>query len=60
MINTSIFKHGDYINQEGDTRLSFDFRVLPISALNAHDEKLSLTKGLKMSIGSYFISSSEL
>jgi len=53
ILNTSIFKHGDFINKTGKTRVSMDFRFIP--SKNLKDEKSSLTKGIKFTSDSYFI-----
>jgi len=60
IINTSIFKHGDYINKEGYTRVSLDFRAIPVEALECGDPLKSLTKHRVFDCDDYFISSTEL
>lgn len=60
IVNTSIFKHGDYINTQNYTRVSVDFRAIPIRILESQDRKESLTKGLSLDCSSYFIDSREL
>lgn len=60
IINTSIFKHGDFINKEGYTRISIDFRAIPISILESLPTKYSLTKTKMFTINDYFVSSDEL
>ncbi len=54
ILNTSIFKHGDFVNKTNKTRVSMDFRFIPNKHLK--DEKSSLTKGIKFTSSSYFIS----
>ena len=39
ILNTSIFKHGDLVNKEEYTRVSVDFRVIPIEVLNSNLRK---------------------
>ena len=59
MINTSIYKHGDKINAENYSRISLDFRAIPAEDLIRQPKTQSLTKGLRMELGSYFRSSAE-
>ncbi len=58
LLNTSIYKHGDFLNKTGKTRVSIDFRFIPESHLR--NAKTSITKGRKFSSDSYFISESEM
>ena len=58
ILNTSIFKHGDFLNKTGKTRVSMDFRFIPKKHLN--NEKSSLTKGIKFNSDSYFIDEKEM
>lgn len=60
IINTSIFKHGDYINKEGYTRVSLDFRAIPVEVLECGDPLKSLTKHRVFDCNDYFLSSTEL
>ena len=53
LLNTSIFKHGDFINTTGNTRVSMDFRFIPCDALGT--PKTSLSSSLKFSTDSYFM-----
>jgi hypothetical protein len=46
--------HGTKINETGDTRISFDFRVLTMENYHKFKPKKSITKGSKMEIGHYF------
>eukprot|EP01130_Rhizamoeba_saxonica_P016583 TRINITY_DN7691_c0_g1_i3.p1 TRINITY_DN7691_c0_g1~~TRINITY_DN7691_c0_g1_i3.p1 ORF type:complete len:230 (+),score=25.03 TRINITY_DN7691_c0_g1_i3:62-751(+) len=45
--------HYNEINDTGQTRVSFDFRVIPLSLFKSSDE-VSVKSGLSFSIGSYF------
>lgn len=60
ILNTSIFRHGDYLNEEGYTRLSIDFRAIPIHVLNSQPTLSSLTKGRSFNCSDYFIDSCNL
>jgi hypothetical protein len=60
IINTSIFKHGDMINQENYTRFSIDFRAIPVAVLEQESGGKSITKGKIFDCSEYFISSVEL
>ncbi len=57
LLNTSIFKHGDLLNKESFTRVSIDFRSIPLHVLRREPQKQSLTKGLSLDEHSYFIDS---
>ena len=54
ILNTSIYKHGDILNQTGKTRISMDFRFIPAKSLS--NQKSTLTKSIKLNTESYFIS----
>ena len=58
LLNTSIYKHGDILNETNKTRISMDFRFIPNKNLN--NEKVSLTKGIKFNTNSYFIKDEEM
>ena len=58
ILNTSIYKHGDFINKTGKTRVSMDFRFIPTNFLS--NNKSSLTRQIKFSTNSYFISELEM
>lgn len=58
LLNTSIYKHGDLLNETKKTRISMDLRFIPNSKLNS--EKLSLTKGVRFNSNSYFIKEKEM
>tara|TARA_B100000212_G_scaffold187580_1_gene141537 strand:- start:454 stop:1161 length:708 start_codon:yes stop_codon:yes gene_type:complete len=57
LLNTSIFKHGDILNKTNRTRVSMDFRFIPVYLLM--DQKKSLTMGKKFTADSYFMSDKE-
>ena len=58
LLNTSIYKHGDLLNETKKTRISMDLRFIPNSKLNS--EKFSLTKGVRFNSNSYFIKEKEM
>lgn len=62
ILNTSIFKHGDLVNNENYTRISIDFRAIPVHILEQSSEinKSSLTKKITLDLNGYYISSNEL
>jgi hypothetical protein len=60
ILNTSIFRHGDMLNEEGFTRISIDFRAIPLSVLETYSPAVSLTKSKVFSTSDYFIRSDEL
>jgi len=54
LLNTSTFRHGDKLNTSKATRVSMDFRFIPIENLgNTSGESLSTNK--KFSVNDYFI-----
>ena len=53
LLNTSIYKHGDILNETKKTRISMDFRFIPISKLT--EGRSSLTKAIEFNTNSYFI-----
>lgn len=55
ILNTSAFRHGDYINNEAYTRLSLDFRAIPHCLLKDVDSKQSLSKKKALDDTDYFI-----
>lgn len=55
IINTSVFRHGDYINNEGYTRVSLDFRAIPLDLLKNVGSTVSLTKKKALDDTDYFI-----
>tara|TARA_B100000795_G_C22370687_1_gene275968 strand:+ start:9 stop:392 length:384 start_codon:yes stop_codon:yes gene_type:complete len=57
LIFDSGLKHGNKLNIESKTRLSFDFRVIPLSKWKpAKKDKVhkSLSRNLKFSLGDYY------
>ena len=61
VLNTSVFKHGDKINTTGETRLSCDFRFIPLHVLEAnHRDNVSITAGKKFTTEDYYINIREL
>ena len=58
LLNTSIYKHGDILNETKKTRISMDFRFIPISKLT--EGRISLTKGIGLNTNSYFIREREI
>jgi len=53
LIFDSALKHGNEINAEGYTRVSFDFRVIPKN-LFRDSERTTANRGHKLSIGNYY------
>jgi len=47
-------RHGNKPNATGQTRISFDFRVLPRVAYDAVAPKKSITQGTSLKVGAYF------
>ena len=58
ILNTSIYKHGDFINKTRKTRVSMDFRFIPNIFLS--NDISSLTKKIKFTSDSYFIKEKEM
>jgi hypothetical protein len=55
IIFDSGLKHGNVVNEEGITRISFDFRVIPKSAYKAPSEaSLSYSQGIEFKLGDYY------
>ena len=46
--------HGSKINVTGATRVSFDFRILPISKYIKGKNKTSVTQSNKFEVGEYY------
>jgi hypothetical protein len=53
LIFDSRLKHGNEINAEGYTRVSFDFRVIP-KELYSGSEQVTANRGHKLSVGNYY------
>ena len=47
-------RHGNYLNKTGQTRISLDFRLLPLSRYDERHSRRSATKKLKFIIGEYY------
>lgn len=59
IIFDSGLKHGNVVNEEGITRISFDFRVIPKSAYKSPSEaSLSYSQGIEFKLGDYYSVSS--
>ncbi len=58
LLNTSIYKHGDLLNETNKTRISMDLRFIPNSKLTS--ENISLSKGIGFNTNSYFIKEEEM
>ena len=58
LLNTSIYKHGDFLNATNKTRISMDLRFIPNSKLI--NENISLTKGIGFNSNSYFIKETDM
>jgi hypothetical protein len=46
-------QHGNVVNDTGVTRVSFDFRVIPLSRYHPNDRK-TINTGMRLVIGEYF------
>ena len=53
LIFNSLLKHGTEVNQEGSTRISFDFRIMKTSEYEESDKK-SFVRRKQFKIGSYY------
>jgi hypothetical protein len=60
IINTSIFKHGDLVNYENFTRVSVDFRAIPLNVLERSASMPSITTNKSFNTDDYFVRSSSL
>ncbi len=58
ILNTSIYKHGDFVNKTRKTRVSMDFRFIPSKFLS--NDVSSLTKKIKFNSDSYFVNEIEM
>lgn len=52
--NGNVLKHGNKVNETGKTRISFDFRILPMSKYNPNYEAKTATTNLKFVEGEYY------
>ena len=57
LLNTSVFRHGDVVNQTNNTRVSIDFRFTPDTYL---DSTTSLTQNRKFTKDDYFMSETDI
>ena len=60
MMFDSGLKHGNKLNIEDKTRLSFDFRIIPKSLYNDNSKKSSIDTKIKFKIGDYYKSTQNL
>jgi hypothetical protein len=51
-------QHGNVVNDTESTRVSFDFRVIPLSRYRTNDLK-TINTGMRLVIGEYFTLLSE-
>lgn len=52
--NGNILTHGNKVNETGKTRVSLDFRILPISKYSENESAQSITTGTKFKEGDYY------
>lgn len=52
--NGNRLKHGNYVNKTGKTRVSMDFRILPISKYDDNSAGESITRKTKFVDGEYY------
>ena len=52
--NGSSLNHGSKTNTTGKTRISFDFRVIPLSEYDGSFTKKSISKSIDFTIGGYY------
>lgn len=53
--NGNLCSHYNVINQEGKTRMSFDFRILPLNYYQKDNQQITVTTGKKYIEGEYYI-----
>lgn len=53
--NGNELRHGNYVNETGKTRVSMDFRILPISKYDENNNSESKTMNTKYKDGEYYI-----
>ena len=46
--------HGNKLNDTGKTRVSLDFRIIPISNYDQYSSKISATSTRKFIVGEYY------
>jgi len=54
IFNGNTCDHGNMINDSGHTRVSFDFRILPLKIYNPSTAKNSATRGTSFTVGGYY------
>ena len=54
MFSGNTLTHGSKVNDTGKTRVSMDFRCLPLSKYNEANESVSITRKTKFKIGEYY------
>ncbi len=52
--NGNRLSHGNKVNTTGQTRVSMDFRILPIEHYKPNDQKGSVTLNTKFVVGQYY------
>ena len=53
--NGNLCSHHNMINKEGKTRMSFDFRILPLNYYDDKYDRITVTKGAKYVEGGYYV-----
>lgn len=53
--NGNLCSHYNMVNKEGKTRMSFDFRVLPLNYYNPDNQRITVTTGKKYNENGYYI-----
>jgi hypothetical protein len=54
IFNGNTCDHGNMINDSEQTRVSFDFRILPLKKYNPSTAKTSATRGTSFTVGGYY------
>ena len=54
IFNGNTCNHGNKINDSGSTRVSFDFRILPLNKYDPSKAKKSATRGTSFAVGGYY------
>ncbi len=54
IFNGNKCRHGNMINDTDQTRVSFDFRILPLSKYDPSKAKKSATRGTSFTVGGYY------
>ena len=58
ILNSAIYTHGNKINTEGWTRVSSDFRIIPVKAVEKGSK--TLLKKRKLDLNDYFVDSRKI